>query len=538
MRIQFPATGALIGTARDSLDKTATMSSVALSDRCLVPAPEIPDGGTTAVYPTRPTLPTTVICDPAPTMLPEGGGQPPAVWQTDGGWAVHLEIAGVSSGTRVAVGAKVDFGTVAAVWPPCESGCYEDVIPRDPSSWATLETRAAMCSNTVTISGTQVGAVTGSAAPDAGICNPPGGYGRDLDRTGPNQLVACPDDPAQGPYTIRARFRIANWGSVAGPASWNELATAENVTGTRLLSAPWDPTVDGGVTVTATTHQCMMVELERGSAASDLHFAPGAVFRNMMFHPASLIEKTAQIGLKAEDVRRFTDVPDARLFLYLQKKNMPEAGSAPMSLPLAEMDMRRSDVESGLLPRIPTEHLGSPLNKDTKGVFRLTSLEASLENLWPTFRVHPFLYVGRQTIVGDHKRDLVFPLTPFGLYIRHEGVFSGFRTLVKVDGQELTKSGQLVATNIRRVADNPIIELPIQIETLNDKPGGEPPDADSPDRPITMVGLPEPQDTPSKQPVICRCNVGGQAANPGMVLLVVSLAVVSAALKRSRRSRR
>jgi hypothetical protein len=467
-----------------------------------------------------------------------GGLPKPTVWKTTNGWRMHVALGGMGTVTRFAVGVKVllDDGT-AAVWPPCEGNCLEDNVPKDPAAWAVVP---ATCSNAVTISYLQVGAFIQNSPPAANACTA-GNYGNNLDKTHANQLVACPD-PAQSVNAINAVFNLSDWGSVAGPTSWMQIGSARNTSpGERLITTPYTrvgppPPVN---------HQCMLVQLSNAGAAN-LNFAPAAVYRNMWFVPASRVEEEGRVNLLAEDVRPHVVGPESGLYLYVQTQNMPGPGSPVTTLPLVQMDALRRDTETGALPKIPDSAL---VEKDPMrqiqarpDVYRLTSLEHSLEQLWPTFKVHPFLYTGRKTIVAGVARDLVVPLTPFGLYVRHEGPFTGFQTVVKLEGQQL-EPGKLAVSAHYPAGENRTFQLPVLIET-QDVDGGVGPGNPVPDGgagatvPPVMDGSIPPMGgngcPPSQK--VCQSAIGrpggGSSAIGLLALVALALSVFRSARRR------
>jgi hypothetical protein len=289
----------------------------------------------------------------------------------------------------------------------------------------------------------------------------------------------------------------------------------------------------------------MLVNLSNaGVTPTPINFAPAAVYRNMWFVPASRIEELGRVQLNAEDVRKYTTSPEVALYLYLQKQNMPGPGSPPLTLPLAAMDGIRRDAETGRLLKIPEALVrDSKQLQENRSVYRLTSLDHSLEALWPTLKVHPFLYTNTKTIVDGIPRDLVVPLVPFGLYVRHEGAFTGFQTSVKLDGKTLTESGALVVSERRPVAQNPTFDIPVVIETMDvdggagpDMPteGGAPPDV-PPDMSVAGGGGAVPGMT--DKPCQCRCSAspGAPGGLTGTVVPVVGIALFLSLARRLRR---
>lgn len=467
LRVNLPASTPANAAGNDSLEQPTWMSAVGGGDVCQC---QLGPSGTCLENPNAGGA-LELSCAPSATV-PWEPNQPPAVWKTQNGWAMHLAFTGlVRDATKFAVGAKVPLSAaITATWPACSGACYEDVIPKDPAAWSDLNTS---CPNVVTISPFQVGVIPPPALLDPNTCTAAGGYGTQVKKNMNNRLVACPEPADPATMTRKATFRMANWGSVAGPGSWIALADASNdMANNRLITSLWPAPASVPV-----DHQCMLVEMGPGAFGSTsgpgaVHFAPAAVYRNMMFTNLSQYAQTAHIDLDAEDVKRLTGgAPDAQVFLYLQKKNMPGASAAPITLPLTQMDALRRNAETGALPKIPENVLRGAAGGEVqanRSVFRLVSAEMSVENVWPTFKIHPFLHTGRKTATGGGARELVVPLPPFGLYLRHEGPFFGFRAQASTKLGMLTQSGGLVMTERRPTAESPIFEVPVAVETMDD----------------------------------------------------------------------
>ena len=149
-----------------------------------------------------------------------------------------------------------------------------------------------------------------------------------------NTFRAEPRNDSASPAEIRARFRLANWGS-APEQAWRDLMVTPAATvgagSDGILTQNWQPqtTADvplpGGGTqnevdfYTAHTHQCMMVELE--AASGTVYFSRNSTVRNMDFVPASKFVREAEIS-----VRGLNDgYPKAQrdVYIFVERQNVP-----------------------------------------------------------------------------------------------------------------------------------------------------------------------------------------------------------------------
>jgi hypothetical protein len=115
------------------------------------------------------------------------------------------------------------------------------------------------------------------------------------------------------PGEITARFRIANWGSTYGSATWSTIprndgeATSTKSIGPNSLSdidailLPWQLTdAEAGQYVGAgtKTHQCMLVEL----SGTNVTFKNRSVYRNMDFVVASTFTRKVSVEARGDEV--------------------------------------------------------------------------------------------------------------------------------------------------------------------------------------------------------------------------------------------
>jgi hypothetical protein len=150
-----------------------------------------------------------------------------------------------------------------------------------------------------------------------------------------NTFFARPRNYTSGtidPGKIKASFRIANWGSVASPADWENIPGGDDVPSSESLppiSAEYSPTdspppgypdipihfywtlTDEEIEeyVAGVAHKCMLVEL----SGSGLTFLRDSVYTNMIFEPASVASCGAEISAPGKK----------RVYLAVEKVNMP-----------------------------------------------------------------------------------------------------------------------------------------------------------------------------------------------------------------------
>jgi hypothetical protein len=247
-----------------------------------------------------------------------------------------------------------------------------------------------------------------------------------------NMFVAQPDVSSLSPTqiaTLRARFRLANWGSqfsTPTPNSWKAIPGGEDVSYNSPAGQPvghrvtWPkPPLDGftqtlinGVKTWLNTngtsgqnpHQCMLVELTGGS---DIIFTKSSVFINTHVVSASTFERMAEIsvvGMKPIN-------PLGRdVYLYLETFNMPKQVVEDTSY------NRRG-------PRA-TRSLGMQEGEGQQ-FFEVDDLLASI----PVYRVHAYADTGDTLKLKDGSRvKILRPQTSFGYLAIHEGPLVGWET--------------------------------------------------------------------------------------------------------------
>ncbi|MEO8903496.1 MAG: hypothetical protein ABI488_14835 [Polyangiaceae bacterium] len=278
-----------------------------------------------------------------------------------------------------------------------------------------------------------------------------------------------------GLNAIKARFRLAEWGSqqIASPtAPWVDLFTTmpeNDASGHVDRTCAAGAAACGSVALGKDAHQCMLVELSKGSGSSPdtLKFANDSVYRNMDFDTTSTLERSAQISIKGLKPLAGSTARD--VYVWVKTTNMPPPGNEERFLPLEKMQR-----DAGLArnpPRRPMQQPGtrgdgkalevvkpagklaaprkaeqaplakseppSPIDPDlAKNGFE------HMEESWPTYEVHVYYDTGNSVVVRGRKYKLLQPQLPFGYFITHAGPYFGFEHAIEgIEGAKLEQIG-------------------------------------------------------------------------------------------------
>ncbi len=323
----------------------------------------------------------------------------------------------------------------------------------DPAAWGPtkMSTYSSPCSVGISLNWAQIGA----APPPDNIINVPGSS----DPT-PNTYFARPDwNSVLGESTagsIKARFRIANWGSIATPADWDILVTENQPSNTSgdIEFVCNVGTAGCGDLPAGDNHQCMLVEMEKGPsppAIANIFFENDSVYRNMDFGEASTFERLATISIKG--LAALPGKTHRDTYIWVKTVNMPAPSADPIYLPKEQM--RRAAALAKNPPRRPMappdkgpgpdlrraaaaqQEQPKPLDPD----LAQDSFE-HMTNSWPTYEVHVYHDTGRFIVVHGKKYQLLRPQSPFGYFIDHDGALYGFEHMIEgVDGAKLEEVG-------------------------------------------------------------------------------------------------
>lgn len=253
---------------------------------------------------------------------------------------------------------------------------------------------------------------------------------------------------------INATFRIANWGSVVGDPNMPDFSTGswDYVTGNSEF-VPVNSNIDvppiaAGTNPPATTpikldavmnlgagkslHQCMLVTL----SGSNINFLNDAIYQNMNFDGASLLQREAEIsvvGLKA-----FSPTP-RDVYLAVEKVNMPKSGKSDEKqfLETSMVRLMRRGGETAekmkraraILSDTGGETKEDRLQKLVQVLSEVDATEEELDQLFPTVRIHVYHDTGERVARPDGTERPVLRLqSSFGLYVYHEGTLDGWQT--------------------------------------------------------------------------------------------------------------
>jgi hypothetical protein len=304
--------------------------------------------------------------------------------------------------------------------------------PPAPSNWADVRVSTIVadpaCNQTgITIDVLDIGTKNfdGTNRPDANLIK--------FDATGAdanppnhtNQFFAHPTFPFADVTRrgeVRARFRMANWGSQIGTLtsdSWTTIPGGDAVPcDTSQLGGEchfiWPTNADLGSSIltrfrsgTSTADQCILVELSSVHAGGEI-FLHDSIRRNMWLAPASTFSREAEISIVG--LQPISPVP-RDVYLYVETVNMPVR--VPQDQPPPDL----------------THAFSAKFTTDT-GLAAAVGKKPTIEDLIkfvPTYRVHVYHDTGRRTkMLGGGERRILSPQSSFGYFLQHEGPLEGW----------------------------------------------------------------------------------------------------------------
>lgn len=338
-----------------------------------------------------------------------------AVWDrpvlTSPRWAVTVRLDLSPTGLNIAGNTKFFFGTtihqstgdvlVGNARPRLTTDADkigDSTIPDATSNWVPYQEPGTACTSGITLVSGDIGVWTGTAGMASGgsltntICAGPGGTGQCTVSDGTNVFRATArnvdNTSGIGDFAVRARFRIADWGSQAWQfGRWTEVAAAPSPIGTNIFTAPttdltangWHwltPVASGGVSavtidykcskVGANTycpkltdetgaHQCMLVELGQpppgAGSPPPFKVRNNAVYQNMNYENLSTSDVPATISL--EGVKSLLgEAKDRDVYFYVENHNLPQPTPKAFALNSQELAFARRFAENP--PFVPT----------------------------------------------------------------------------------------------------------------------------------------------------------------------------------------
>jgi hypothetical protein len=302
----------------------------------------------------------------------------------------------------------------------------------NPWSSVALESpkAEASCKNGVDLEDDQIGTT-----------NMPTSY---INPWGTNTFFAQPSNygAAVNAQVIKARFRIANWGAQVGDltsTSWTDIPNLSSVVDTNGIAAgtssipttgniagsvdftsadpaikaihcailgksgypSLNPPVPGDVNCsnanpTLEAHQCILVSL----TGSNVDFIRDSAFHNMDFTPIDF-SQAADISIKGLP----PSAAGRDVYIYLEVRNMPSfptIGSGTPALPEA-----RASITGA-------------------GNRHASIFDAAIQAM-PTYIVHSYYDTGKTVTTKGVVHPLYQPLTSFGYFIQHKGLYFGWQ---------------------------------------------------------------------------------------------------------------
>jgi hypothetical protein len=279
---------------------------------------------------------------------------------------------------------------------------------------------------------------------------------------------------AVGDQGIRARLRIANWGSAVGDSpSWETIpapsVNCDAATGpgtgainsgsqfdltctwtlTDLQKCTYRPDLynSGNTPACATMppakyrHQCILAKLSLSPGSPvPVFFSRESAWRNMDFVNASRFERLAEI-----DIRNLPPTPEPQrdVYLYVRTQNMPEKVAPDDGNDAASPQGpagNPNDKKQGrtALPPLRKGRVGT---KDAALLQRLLSAgQVTLDQIaevMPTQTVYVWYDTGKK----DGAAKILEPMPSFGYFVAHDGTLTGWDQSLAGVGATLTQIG-------------------------------------------------------------------------------------------------
>lgn len=271
---------------------------------------------------------------------------------------------------------------------------------------------------------------------------------------------------------VRARFRIANWGSAwLSSPEWRDACTSTSTPAavsngsafdlhcvwSGFDSCPYRPAGDscGPSAGTKNRHQCILVDLDNAPGSpSSLTFSPQSLFRNMDFDVNSVLTREASVDLRGLPPMA-NGQPRRDLYLYIQTRNLPKklptlqlAGTttavAANDDPEARILTARAREISALRARFKEYDLPAQGAIGTAASARIQSalIQGKLtvdqvQLLMPTYVVYVWHDTGRTLSTESGSLRVLEPQPAFGLFLAHDGSLDGwehrFEGAIEVD---------------------------------------------------------------------------------------------------------
>ena len=258
--------------------------------------------------------------------------------------------------------------------------------------------------------------------------------------------------------TLRARFRIANWGSqpwsdyLTGATDWEIVPPANpeitnphdiannDATANRRIPNPWTISIaDANAWIAAgkTSHQCLLVELSSKPPAQ-YDFVQDSAFNNMWFvQVASAIQKNVQISLpkvKAGIRGMIPILRNTNVYVFVSTSNMPAATPRETPLPPRTLGtilpFEKPLLGEQLIAAMPQLAEAPPhLAISPKQPITIDYLKKTLT----TIQYFVYRDTGRTVRIGGKVRPLLAQQTSFGYFVQHAKPIYGWDNVLGGD---------------------------------------------------------------------------------------------------------
>ena len=354
-----------------------------------------------------------------------------------------------------------------------EAGGAPPIQFPDPSTWNLVDLTGT-CNGEISLASSQIW-VNSSGSTTVSLGGPNNFHAR------PTNNVPTGTAPSLPGNTIKATFRLANWGSSIGASpAWSPICT--DVVGTAgavtsgsqfdIVCGPWNvpdpcafkPAGDpcGPAAGSKNPDQCVLVDLAVANPGDPArYFSPQSAYHNMSFTGASKIAKRATLdtrGLPAGPPGPLRD-----LYVYIQTANMPAAVSdtPPDRKPPPDLNERLQRLQIALPAKGP---VGSKEAERIQAAVLAGQLTyEDVATIMPTYHAYVWYDTGRTVALeGGGTSKLLEPQPSFGTFVWHDGDLTGWK-------HQLTAAGAVqIAPNLYKipVATNGTLDATVEIEAV------------------------------------------------------------------------
>jgi hypothetical protein len=358
-----------------------------------------------------------------------------------------------------------------------ESGGAPPIQFPDPSTWNLVDV-SGPCNGEISLDASQIWANT-SGSTTVNLSTPNNFHAR------PSNNIPAATTPSLPGDSIKATFRLANWGSSIGASpAWQAICT--DVVGSAgavtsgspfdIVCGPWSvpdpcafkPAGDpcGASAGSKNPDQCVLVDLAVANSGDPArYFSPQSAYHNMSFTGASKITKRATL-----DTRGLPPLsgggPLRDLYVYIQTSNMPATINDTPPVP------DRGTARPQMLERLQKLQIQLPASgavgsKDAERI-QAAVLAGQIDyddvaQVMPSYHAYVWHDTGKTVAIeGGGSARVLEPQPSFGLFAWHDGDLKGWK-------HQLTAAGAVqIAPNLYKiaVAANSSVDATVEIEAL------------------------------------------------------------------------